>query len=98
MENQALHFAQELGYRREKVQMCTESSDLQFRDILFLVKKVFFFVLCTCMFPVLAASVHYTLQGWQAAPCESSCDHQNSSGSLSQTHMSMCVQGGFFFI
>lgn len=28
VENQALHFAQELVYGEEKVQMCAESSDL----------------------------------------------------------------------
>lgn len=71
VENQALHFAQGLVYGKEKVQMCTESSVLQFRDILFVVEKVFFFFLCTHMFPVLAA-VSITLivegishlQGW----------------------------------
>lgn len=68
MENQALHFAQELGYGEETVQMCTESSDLQFRDILFLVKKVFFSVLCTCMFAVLAAASITPCRGGRQLP------------------------------
>lgn len=64
VENQALRFAQELVYGEEKMQMCTESSGLQFRDILFAVEKVFFFFLCTCMFPVLAAlSITAILEG-----------------------------------
>lgn len=39
--------------------MCTENSDLQFRDILFVVEKVFFF-LFTHNVSSTGCSVHYT--------------------------------------
>lgn len=98
-----MHFTQDLVYGEEKVQMCTESSDLQFRDTLFVVEKVFFSFLCTHTFPVLAA-VSLTpilegishLQGWRAAPCESSCDHQRSSG-LVKSNSNVNVRAGVIF-
>lgn len=64
-----MHFAQVYG--EEEVQMCTQSSDLQFRDFPFALENVLFFFLCIHRFPVLAA-VSITpilegishLQGW----------------------------------
>lgn len=99
-----MHFAQVYG--EEEVQMCTQSSDLQFRDTLFVVENGLFFFLCIHRFTVLAA-VSITpilegrshLQGWETAPCESSCDHQKSSGLVkSNSNVNVCAGVIFFHI